>query len=276
MQAADSKMRLKDQRREILVSAAVGSTETLARLHPESGATYKQIGGGYAVFHSPGDFANRWLESDGDGNLHETQLDQIEQFFRSRNSPVRIVVADEEGAPELVRLLEKRQYERGPGMVTWWRSLPASHLPPISEEFRVSRATAERMEYWAHTVVAGFREDRAPIADSGIEAWEVRNFSARATSPNCYPFLAVRGAQLAGGGILQMKDDVGLLRTASTRFLQRNRGVQSALIAARLTCASEAGCKVAFSIANADSPSERNLQRFGFTFLQKGCVFIEP
>ena len=161
-------------------------------------------------------------------------------------------------------------------MVTWWRRLPASHLPPISEEVHVSRVEAQQMEAWAHTVVAGFREDTAPIADSEVEPWEVRNFCARATAPNCYPFLAVRVAQLAGGAILQMKGEAALLRTASTRFLHRSRGVQTALIAARLTCASEAGCKVAFSIANAANPSERNLRRFGFTFLQEGRIFIKP
>ena len=69
---------------------------------------------------------------------------------------------------------------------------------------------------------------------------------------------------------------VAAIGSASTRFLHRGRGVQSALIAARLTCASEAGCKVAFSIANADGPSERNLRRFGFTFLQEGRIFIKP
>ena len=72
--------------------------------------------------------------------------------------------------------------------------------------------------------------------------------------------------------MLEIQDRVALVRTASTRFAHRRNGIQQALIAERLRAAARAGCDVAFSMANKGEESERNLRRFGFEFLQDGCM----
>lgn len=61
--------------------------------------------------------------------------------------------------------------------------------------------------------------------------------------------------------------EAGLLRDAATLPPFRRRGVQSALLAERLTMASAAGCDVAVLTAQPGSSSMRNAQRRGFALL---------
>ncbi len=61
-----------------------------------------------------------------------------------------------------------------------------------------------------------------------------------------------------------IRDGVALLFSASTRFQFRKRGVQTALITARLQAAAHAGCDLAMVLTTPGSASERNIQRAGF------------
>jgi GNAT superfamily N-acetyltransferase len=54
----------------------------------------------------------------------------------------------------------------------------------------------------------------------------------------------------------------------------RRRGVQSALLAARVADATAAGCDLAAVTAQPGSPSHRNVQRRGFDLLYTRAVLI--
>ena len=68
----------------------------------------------------------------------------------------------------------------------------------------------------------------------------------------------------AGGGGVYMHEGVAEFGGASTRPVFRRRGVQSALLAARLKAASATGCDTAIVLTEPGSDSERNLGRAGF------------
>ena len=263
---------LEDRRRKAFLSAAIASNRAIALRCPESGATFVEIAGGYAFFSGVGDPANRAIEIESPADVRDEQLEELDQFFRERNARPSVFISDETSAKDLIRKLEARGYARGPTLGTWWRSLPASDFPPVPEDILIAQAGPEQLELWARTVATGFHEQRAPMDEGGIEPWEVCHFSARASAENCTAFIATRSGEFSGGGLVQIEDGVALLRTASVRFRQRRNGVQRALIAARLKAASEAGCELAFSMADRGDASERNFRRFEFQFLQEGPV----
>ncbi len=99
----------------------------------------------------------------------------------------------------------------------------------------------------------------------------MRRSRTPASSIAPYPFMAHAGCWLAwhdgepvGAATLAICDGVASLFGASTRVPHRNRGVQHALIAARLAAAVDAGCDLAVVHTEPGSDSQRNVERLGF------------
>jgi GNAT superfamily N-acetyltransferase len=76
--------------------------------------------------------------------------------------------------------------------------------------------------------------------------------------------LASVDGEPAGTGILDVRGEIGLLASGSTRPAARGRGVQQALIDARVAAAVDAGCRYATAGSYFGNSSMRNLQRAGF------------
>jgi GNAT superfamily N-acetyltransferase len=87
----------------------------------------------------------------------------------------------------------------------------------------------------------------------------------------CY--LARVEGKVAGGATLAIRDGVAGLFGASTLPAFRKRGVQTALLHARLERAAEAGCDLAVCLAQPGSSSERNIVRRRFTVLYTRVKF---
>ena len=73
--------------------------------------------------------------------------------------------------------------------------------------------------------------------------------------------------------MLTLDDDVGYLANASTLPAFRRRGVQGALIAARIADARAAGCEAVCSQAEFGSASQRNLERAGLSVAYTKAVW---
>jgi hypothetical protein len=69
---------------------------------------------------------------------------------------------------------------------------------------------------------------------------------------------------LAGTGAVAIHDGVALLAGASTIPSARKRGVQAALLQARLAHAAAHGCDLAMMCAAPGGASQRNAERQGF------------
>lgn len=102
-----------------------------------------------------------------------------------------------------------------------------------------------------HGVPGGARvRDRASVGRwAEIEGWRL--------------YLARVDGIPAGAALLAVEDDLGYLASASTLPEHRNRGVQAALIAARIADARTSGCDLVSSQAGFGSASQRNLERAG-------------
>jgi GNAT superfamily N-acetyltransferase len=88
--------------------------------------------------------------------------------------------------------------------------------------------------------------------------------------------LAKVDGQPAGGGTLSIRAGVAGLFGASTLPAYRNRGVQTALLNARLARAAELGCNLAACLAQPGSSSQRNVARQGFQTLYTRLKFEKP
>ena len=280
MQAQESLESLRAQFREAVLASALSASHTFEQLCPEVQPARAEIDGCLALFHGAKDPANRaiWL---GNQVADEGELEALEKFFRDRDEPTRISILDASSAQEFLSKLRSRGYQDGPILCTWWIAfpLPDDEKPServLADGISVIEIAQPQLELWARTVAAGFRETESTVAENEVEASAVRGFALRTSRKNCRPYLATIEAEPAGGGVLEIRDRVALVRSASTRFAHRRKGVQAALIAGRLGYAAKAGCSVAFSMADKGGGSERNLRRAGFQFLQEGCILSRP
>ncbi len=119
---------------------------------------------------------------------------------------------------------------------------------------------------WAEVFTTG-------MPDGERRAWQALLPHLFATR-GVYPFIA-RGddGRPIGTGLLHVRHATGLLRGAVVVPDARGRGVQQALIGARAALAAELGCTLLASMAQPDTVSSRNLQRFGLRLIETHAVY---
>jgi GNAT superfamily N-acetyltransferase len=127
---------------------------------------------------------------------------------------------------------------------------------PSGVSVRVS--APDEAKLWTETVAQGFAE-HYPVTPLMLDVME--GFYGR--RDGCF-FLAFVDGNVAGGAGAFANHGVGGLFGASTLPAFRRRGVQAALLAARLAWARERGCDLAVSFARPGSISHRNIERHGF------------
>ena len=78
-----------------------------------------------------------------------------------------------------------------------------------------------------------------------------------------------------GGATMRIADGVAQLTGAATAPAHRRRGVQTALLSARLADAAAASCDVAVITTQPGSKSQQNAQRQGFDLLYTRAVLVK-
>lgn len=246
------------------------TSHNVAKLHPVIPAAAEQIAGGWAVFTGVGSPISEARGLGMDGPVTPTDMDRLEDFYHSRQDAIRIEVCPLADAT-LHQLLAARGY----------RLLEFSNMlarPVAPQEGRESPAVAARIitriaapaegPLWADTVARCFA-GQMPITQELID---VVSCWAHSSIGSCY-FALVDG-EIAGGGSVAVNAKVALLGGAGTVERFRNRGVQQALIAARLDHAARAGCDLAMTVTLPGSGSQRNCERHGFRVVYTRAKFI--
>jgi len=113
------------------------------------------------------------------------------------------------------------------------------------------------LDAFLDTINLGFDTNPAMLDDLR------RNQSFWSDMPDWHLFLARVDGAPAGAAVLSIHGDVGYLAAGAVLPPYRGRGLQSALIAARLARARARGCTVACGAAAWGSQSQRNQQRAG-------------
>ncbi|MGN6185664.1 MAG: GNAT family N-acetyltransferase [Thermoanaerobaculia bacterium] len=229
--------------------------EARARVQPEVGAMWIERAGAYAMFDGIGSpltqtFGLGIFESPDDDDLA-----QLESFFIERGAEVFHEVSPM--APiETVQRLVARGYH--PIEFTSVMHQPIEALDAPSSDVRTRIASRDEIELWAETAARGW--GGTPELEDFMRS--LGNVTAIANGVS--PFLAELDGRAAGAATLSIHDGVALFAGASTIPEARNRGVQRALLEARLHYAAERGCDLAMMCALPGSTSQRNAERRGF------------
>lgn len=230
----------------------------LARERPERGAAALEVMGGCACYAGAGSPITRATGLGMAGPVSAAEVDRLERFFRERGATPSVQLcplAD----PSLVNHLAQRGYRLRGFLNVHARALAATEAgEALSAGVRVAPVDAERAAVWARTVTQGFQGSDT-VAE---EAMEIATMNWHTAGATC--FLASIDGEPAGGGVVALYDRLALFYSASTRVAFRGRGVQTALLRARLSFAAAQGCDLAMVRTTPGSASQRNVERAGF------------
>lgn len=232
--------------------------EAYQRLHPEAQTAILRRAGGVCVYvgpHSP-------LNSAGGFGLSEPfrreDLQAVEDFYRSRGVAPQIY-ASPLCSDDFFGLLRSCGYRLSGFFSVLARDIPADFQPaPLPDGLTLTQARPEEANRWIEITGQGF--EGQPPSPEAIDILGP-NFHAEEAAP----YFAWIGGEAAGGGGMYYHDGVVELGGASTRLAYRRRGVQRALIEARLAHARHLGCDLAMVLTEPGSGSQRNVERAGFS-----------
>src|ERR1700738_3413644 len=237
--------------------AAVDGAKICRILKPALGAAVEPIAGGFAVFCGADSPITQAVGLGLNGPVDQHEFAHLQDFYFSRREAVRVEtcpLAD----PSLLEHFSHKQYRVSEFTNVLVRPMQREASWPSASAVQIERVFAEHIELWVLTVAQGFAE-HFPVTQ---EILDVMKMFALGPASECY--LARIDGKVAGGATLTIRDGVAGLFGASTLPVFRNRGVQTALLHARLNRAADAGCDLAVSLARPGSTSQQNIVRQDF------------
>jgi GNAT superfamily N-acetyltransferase len=247
-------------------AAAVGCAEMMTSMQPDSVGAVERIAGGYAVYCGADNPVTQAVGLGLSGPVSAEEFDRLESFYFSRNEPVRVETCPMADV-SLTAHFNERGYHVAEFSNVMARPVPSSSSRTPPRELEIRRASAGELDLWVMTVAQGFAENY-PVTQ---ELLSVMKMFALGKETECY--LARIDGRVVGGATLAVRGRIAGLFGASTLPEFRKRGVQTALLEARLKRAMEAGCELAMSIALPGSYSQRNITRQGFQTLYTRVKF---
>lgn len=230
-----------------------------AQRHPDSQATSQAIGDGIASFVRA-DWPINTAIGLGLANVGQSdQIEEVEAFYAPFGVAPRVVVCPFTDR-DLLQQLGRRGYYVAQFMNVHPRRITLDDLIETYNGIAVTQATAEQADEWA---LINVRSGRGDVDISADDKWlalaqlVIRN-------PCVTGFIAWVDGQPAGSAALGVREGTASFFSTATHPRFRRRGVQAALIHARLAFAQRAGCDLAVVTTSPGSDSQRNVQRFGF------------
>lgn len=253
-----------DELSELARRAELAEAEQLARTGSPGRGAAREIAGGLIVWKGPGSPYNAAFGLGLDRPVSAADLDAVEAHLAA--GPVRVEVASP-AHPTLMAELARRGYRLERLLLVWCR--PVGQRDGAQEEARSGASS--------FTGSAAVR----PIRDGEEQAWvEVfaRAFLGRppgaaaeeasllsvTTSPGSTCFAAVEHGRIVGVGVVSVHRGMATLSGAGVLPEQRGRGLQLALVQARLGWAASHGADLASATTAAGTRSQRTLEKAGF------------
>jgi hypothetical protein len=204
------------------------------------------------------------------------ELDRIERAFADHGAPVQVELTHL-GDPGIGVLLTERGYR-----LTSYENVLGIALTDGTERavppgVEVRRSGDDEFDRWLDIVADGVAHpDTQGVASHEEFPREVHLRAERdLAAAGVVRYLALRDGVAAGGAGLRIADGVAQFAGAATVPAHRRRGVQTALLAARLTDAAAAGCDVGVITAQPGSRSQQNAQRQGFDLLYTRAILVK-
>jgi hypothetical protein len=249
--------------------AADGATCVEAEwlLRPHSDAALKSVAGAYVMYAGPLSPLTHVLGLGIYGPVTASDLDEIEEFYRERSAPIIIDLCPHAHA-SVRELVSSRGYTVSEFTNVMVRDLTeeVSTFAPVGLGVRCAEPLD--LEVYSETLARGFF-GRELISEEERHLGRVI-FSM----PSGRPYLVDMQGSPVGCGSVSMRRGVASFYGDATLVPFRTRGVQTAVIAARLRTARETGCDVASAGTQPGSVSQRNYQRLGFQVAYTKAVVV--
>ena len=256
--------------------AAAGAESARARADGRDDVLVVPLAGGIATWVGPASPLNKVAGLGFDGVPAGSELDAIERAFDERKVPVQVELASlaQAGIAEQLAARGYRLvgFENVLGIV-----LPKAVCQFDKAGISVNRIAPDELPLWLDTVVEGFASPDGQGVASHEEfprAVLERTIGDLARDPAYSSYLARLDGEAAGGAAFHLFAGVAQLAGAATRPRYRGRGVQTALLAARLADAAAAGCDIAVITTQPGSKSQQNAQRQGFDLLYTRTILV--
>lgn len=250
-----------------LERSAAAQAELSALALPAPAASVASFGDGVLVAMGPGRYVNRAVGITL-RDLTDHDLDEVEAFFAEASVPAAVELSSLAPASTVTQL-SQRGYR-----LDWFRSVFAT--PPTSGDtsptsLRVREVTDSDVAEWLDVLATG---NGAIVAEQRAvsDEFAIANRTVRHTTN----YLAFDGDVAVGCGSVQVVDGVAWLGGAATLPQHRSRGVQLALLQARMQAAAGSGATLIAASALTNGASARNLQRAGLHHVFTQAVVSRP
>lgn len=237
---------------------------------PEIGAAEEEICGGHMVFAGLGSPIGRATGAGFDRPLTAEDVDRIEHFYRERNAPSQVDLTPLHG-PEVFEMFKARGYSIAELNNVLYRKLdPEEEFPLPSDHYEIRRSPMEEAEIAGSIVESAFFPEGAPEAFRGL-------ITPLYQMKNALPFVATIDDEpvACGTGLIIPEHRVFALCGAGTLSAYRGRGLQTALLQARMKAARDAGCEYAVVVTQGATTSQRNAERLGLRVAYSKVTVIE-
>ncbi|MGV0807133.1 GNAT family N-acetyltransferase [Mycolicibacterium setense] len=247
---------------------------THAAAHRGADGLVLPVAGGYACFAEAESPMNKVVGLGFDGLPDEAVLGEIERAFAARGGSTRVELSNL-ADPELAELLSDRGYRLVEFENVLGRPIGIEE-PPQTTDIQVRRA--DDLDAWVKVVVEGFAhpDGEGPVSHEQFPADIIERAERDMEKSGATAYIALYDGDIAGGGMMRLTGGIAQLSGAATAPAYRRRGVQAALLAARLAEAAAAGCEIAVVTTAPGSKSQHNVQRRGFQLLYTRAILVKP
>jgi GNAT superfamily N-acetyltransferase len=258
---------------ERVEAGLVARASAAAHLRESSGFTMP-IAGGVACFAEADSPFNKIAGLGFAGVPSLDELAEVEHAFAECGSSVQVELAHLVD-PAIGVLLTERGYrlEAFENVL----GLAISGPPVRSSGVEVRRSGDDEFDAWLD-----IQADAVATPDTQGVPWHEefpRDVYLRAerdmAAAGVLRYAALLDGVLVGGAAFRISDGIAQFAGAATSPAYRRRGVQTALLSARLADAAAAGCDVAVITAQPGSTSQQNAQRSGFDLLYTRAVLVK-
>ncbi len=237
--------------------------ESYKKSRPEIGAEWQEIAGGHMIFAGIGSPIGRATGLGLDCDVTESDLNRIEEFYRSHGAPSQVDVCPYTDL-KFLEMLKSRGYRFSESNNVLARKLDLQELAdekPLSSGVEIRRGKLEEAQMLSGILKTCFFPDGD--APEGMDEMLMPMFQF----PGSVVFAGSVNGKLvaAASGLMIPEHKVVALAGAGTLPGFRGQGLQTALLRHRMKAAAEAGCELAVIVTLGGTTSQRNAERLGFT-----------
>ncbi|GAA3800030.1 MULTISPECIES: GNAT family N-acetyltransferase [Amycolatopsis] len=244
-----------------------------ARKRPGSAAFVLPVAGGVATFAEAGSPLNK-VAGLGFGGVPDAEtLAGVEKAFAAVGSPVQVELAHLVD-PGIGAALTARGYRLESFENVLGRDLRGAADRVLPEGVEIRPSGDDDFAAWLDVAADGFGhpDDQDPPSDHQFSREVLTRAMRDLSEGNVRRYVALCDGVVAGVASMCVVDGLAQFTGAATRPGYRRRGVQTALLSARLADAAGAGCDFAVVTTQPASRSQHNAQRQGFELLYTRAV----